>query len=283
MELPIQIRLESGGSNGPGGPEADQWSHSTVRRELQFLLSHTVHHFALIADPAGALRDRGAGRLRDRAFHAQVLAGPGLMCTASWLTAGDQFHFFFNRDERRTRAVGLPPGQRQAAWRLLPLAHRPRLRRYLVRGHRARAHPGAAQPQRGRPAPGGRPAQPGQPDTGPRRRPRPAGGRGPPRRPAPGRVRPVPPARRPPGRRRPRRGLERAAICRRKRSRRTAAFSAPPPVATWRSPGCAASCGRHAVASAPLAASKSCAAFTAVMRPRGRHRRSACTGTMPRP
>jgi uncharacterized damage-inducible protein DinB len=43
MELPVQIRLESGGA------EADQWSHSTVRRELQFLLSHTVHHFALIA------------------------------------------------------------------------------------------------------------------------------------------------------------------------------------------------------------------------------------------
>ncbi|MBP9146029.1 MAG: DinB family protein [Thermoanaerobaculia bacterium] len=49
MELPIQIRLESGGSTGPGGPDADHWSHSTVRRELQFLLSHTVHHFALIS------------------------------------------------------------------------------------------------------------------------------------------------------------------------------------------------------------------------------------------
>ncbi|MEO8197976.1 MAG: NRDE family protein [Thermoanaerobaculia bacterium] len=36
------------------------------------------------------------------------------MCTASWLTAGDQFHFLFNRDERRTRAVGLPPRERQA-------------------------------------------------------------------------------------------------------------------------------------------------------------------------
>lgn len=36
------------------------------------------------------------------------------MCTASWLTAGDRFHFFFNRDERRTRAAGLPPERRQA-------------------------------------------------------------------------------------------------------------------------------------------------------------------------
>lgn len=49
MELPIQIRLESGGSGGLSSMEAENWSHSTVRRELQFLLSHTVHHFALIA------------------------------------------------------------------------------------------------------------------------------------------------------------------------------------------------------------------------------------------
>lgn len=43
LELPIEVRLESGG----GEPEG--WSRSTVRRELQFLLSHTIHHFALIA------------------------------------------------------------------------------------------------------------------------------------------------------------------------------------------------------------------------------------------
>jgi uncharacterized damage-inducible protein DinB len=42
LELPVEIRLEA------GGPEEEQWSRSTVRRELQFLLSHTVHHFALI-------------------------------------------------------------------------------------------------------------------------------------------------------------------------------------------------------------------------------------------
>lgn len=29
--------------------DADAWSPSSLRRELQFLLSHTVHHFALIA------------------------------------------------------------------------------------------------------------------------------------------------------------------------------------------------------------------------------------------
>jgi hypothetical protein len=30
---------------GPAGP----WSRSTAARELQFLVSHTVHHYALIA------------------------------------------------------------------------------------------------------------------------------------------------------------------------------------------------------------------------------------------
>jgi hypothetical protein len=37
------------------------------------------------------------------------------MCTASWLTAGDRFHLFFNRDERRSRAAGLPPQLQHAA------------------------------------------------------------------------------------------------------------------------------------------------------------------------
>lgn len=36
------------------------------------------------------------------------------MCTASWLTEGDRFHFLFNRDERRTRALGQPPA---VGWR----------------------------------------------------------------------------------------------------------------------------------------------------------------------
>lgn len=37
------------------------------------------------------------------------------MCTASWLTEGDRFHLLFNRDERRSRAVGLAPRLHQAA------------------------------------------------------------------------------------------------------------------------------------------------------------------------
>lgn len=33
-----------------GGPEGDElWSSSSVARELQFLVSHTVHHYALVA------------------------------------------------------------------------------------------------------------------------------------------------------------------------------------------------------------------------------------------
>ncbi len=41
LEHPISVR-----SNGGGGPE--DFSRSTLRRELQFLLSHTVHHWALV-------------------------------------------------------------------------------------------------------------------------------------------------------------------------------------------------------------------------------------------
>ena len=43
LDLPARARLESG-----LGGEADQWSLTSVRRELHFLLSHTVHHYALI-------------------------------------------------------------------------------------------------------------------------------------------------------------------------------------------------------------------------------------------
>lgn len=32
-----------------GGQEPEPWSRSTHKRELQFLVSHTVHHYALIA------------------------------------------------------------------------------------------------------------------------------------------------------------------------------------------------------------------------------------------
>lgn len=40
-DAPIRVRLDTGG--------AALWSQSSMGRELQFLLSHTVHHYALIA------------------------------------------------------------------------------------------------------------------------------------------------------------------------------------------------------------------------------------------
>jgi uncharacterized damage-inducible protein DinB len=43
LDRPTLARLESG-----LGGEEEQWSRTTLRRELHFLLSHTVHHYALI-------------------------------------------------------------------------------------------------------------------------------------------------------------------------------------------------------------------------------------------
>ena len=40
-DRPLEIKMDSGG--------AQEWTKSTAARELQFLASHTVHHFALIA------------------------------------------------------------------------------------------------------------------------------------------------------------------------------------------------------------------------------------------
>jgi hypothetical protein len=42
-QRPVQVHLNSG-----GGDEELDWHASTVGRELQFLSSHTVHHYALI-------------------------------------------------------------------------------------------------------------------------------------------------------------------------------------------------------------------------------------------
>ncbi len=44
-DRPVKVRQDSSAAH----EAATLWSHSTVRRELQFLVSHTVHHFALIA------------------------------------------------------------------------------------------------------------------------------------------------------------------------------------------------------------------------------------------
>lgn len=41
---PLRVSLRSAAGRGPG----PDWSTSSLQRELQFLVSHTVHHFALI-------------------------------------------------------------------------------------------------------------------------------------------------------------------------------------------------------------------------------------------
>ena len=41
----IQVKMDCGDDADP----TSWWTGSTVRRELQFLISHTVHHYALIA------------------------------------------------------------------------------------------------------------------------------------------------------------------------------------------------------------------------------------------
>jgi hypothetical protein len=41
----LSVKMDSGSD----APPAQSWARSTGRRELQFLLSHTIHHYALIA------------------------------------------------------------------------------------------------------------------------------------------------------------------------------------------------------------------------------------------
>ena len=43
---PVRVTVRS----VAGADESPDWSDSTVKRELQFLVSHTVHHYALIKD-----------------------------------------------------------------------------------------------------------------------------------------------------------------------------------------------------------------------------------------
>lgn len=47
VDNPVLVRMDGG--------EGQEWSRSTVRRELQFLISHTIHHYALIATIARCL------------------------------------------------------------------------------------------------------------------------------------------------------------------------------------------------------------------------------------
>lgn len=45
IDSPLEVRSDL----APGEEPASAWSRSTVGRELRFLASHTVHHYALIA------------------------------------------------------------------------------------------------------------------------------------------------------------------------------------------------------------------------------------------
>ena len=44
LDREMEIRMDDGGSSS--------WSKTSLRRELQFLLSHTIHHYALIVSIA---------------------------------------------------------------------------------------------------------------------------------------------------------------------------------------------------------------------------------------
>ena len=44
LDQPIRIRMDDGGDS--------TWSQTSLRRELQFLLSHSIHHYALIVSIA---------------------------------------------------------------------------------------------------------------------------------------------------------------------------------------------------------------------------------------
>lgn len=71
--LPARLQVHG---DTPVGMERDRaWSDSTPERELQFLLNHTLHHFALIA---------AALRLRGHAVPAQFGVAPS---TLRWQAA----------------------------------------------------------------------------------------------------------------------------------------------------------------------------------------------------
>lgn len=46
LDAEVEVRMDGGGCS--------EWTRSSLRRELQFLISHTIHHYALIVAIAGA-------------------------------------------------------------------------------------------------------------------------------------------------------------------------------------------------------------------------------------
>jgi hypothetical protein len=88
--------------------EEPDWSGSTVRRELQFLVSHTVHHCALIKQILRQHGLRGRNGIRPGAIHEGAPATSGSMCTLSWLPVRGGYSLFFNRDESPLRGPEVP-------------------------------------------------------------------------------------------------------------------------------------------------------------------------------
>ena len=70
LAVDVRVKLER-----PVGATEDDWCPSSAKRELQFLLSHTVHHHALIVKIASIIRSdrrRGVRSFRRGAFRAET-------------------------------------------------------------------------------------------------------------------------------------------------------------------------------------------------------------------
>lgn len=74
--LPASLRVH--GDTPLGHEDARAWTDSTPERELQFLLNHTLHHYALMA---------AALRLRGRAVAREFGMAPS---TLRWLASGGE-------------------------------------------------------------------------------------------------------------------------------------------------------------------------------------------------
>ena len=75
-DLPVQSKNDDGGHR----PQAFAFSRSSIGRELQFLASHTVHHFAIIAfilDRQGYRPHPDFGVAASTLIHWQKVGRPG--------------------------------------------------------------------------------------------------------------------------------------------------------------------------------------------------------------
>lgn len=71
-ELPVEVHVKM-----DNGEDGDEWQASTFGRELQFLISHTVHHFAMIGGLCSCLgieREEGFGIAPSTLKHRELQA-----------------------------------------------------------------------------------------------------------------------------------------------------------------------------------------------------------------